>query len=227
MPWGIIIDCICLALGGLSGGIFGTYFPKSICEYLSKLFGITSMAVGISLIGKTSSLTPVMLSLILGAIVGETAKLEDFLDRLPKRIQGQHGGAFVERYTAVLILLCFGSIGLIGAMTEGMTGDPSLVLTKAVLDFFGAGVFASTLGVGVALIALPQLALYLLLFLGSSFIMPYASSLMTADFMACGGVIALATGLRVADIKWMRVSSLLPSLILIMPISALWHQVVG
>jgi len=227
MPLGIIIDCGCLALGGLTGGFLGKYFPKSICEYLSKLFGITSMAVGISLIGKTSSLTPVMLALISGAIIGEAVKLEDFLDRLPKLIQGQNGSAFVERFTAVLILLCFGSIGLIGAMTEGMTGDASLVLTKAVLDFFGAAVFASTLGIGISLIAVPQLLLYLILFLCASFIMPYTNDQMIGDFMACGGVIALATGLRVADIKWMRVSSLLPSLALVMPISALWHLIMG
>lgn len=225
MPWGIIIDCGCVALGGLLGGFVGNYFSKSICEYLSKFFGITSITVGISLIVKTTTLSPVMLALILGAVVGEWFKLEDKLNQFPKLLsKGSANPEFVSQFTGVMVLLCSGSLGLMGAMLEGMTGDPSLLITKAVLDFFGAAIFASTLGNSIALISLPQLILYLALFAVSTFIMPYITDPMIADFTACGGVIALVTGLRIAEIKWMRISSLLPALIFIMPISALWHM---
>lgn len=225
MPWGIIIDCGCVALGGLLGGFVGKYFSKSICEYLSKFFGITSITVGISLIVKTTVLSPVMLALILGAVVGEWVKLEDKLNQFPKLLsKGSSNPEFVSQFTGVMVLLCSGSLGLMGAMLEGMTGDPSLLITKAVLDFFGAAIFASTLGSSIALISLPQLLLYLALFAVSTFIMPYITDPMIADFTACGGVIALVTGLRIAEIKWTRISSLLPALIFIMPISALWHM---
>lgn len=224
IPWGCIIDCSFVALGGLLGGIARNHLSERICQYLSTLFGITSITVGVNLIGQTSALTPVMIALILGAILGEVVHLEQLLDRLPQRLSRQSGNReFVSRFTGVMVLLCSGSLGLMGAMTEGMTGDPSLLITKSVLDFSGAMVFASSLGSSVSLIALPQLALYLVLFATSRFFMPYVTEQMLCDFTACGGVIALATGLRVAEIKWMRIASLLPALLLILPISALWH----
>ena len=230
MPWGIIVDCGSVAVGGVLGGIFARWIPARISEYLSRLFGITSIAVGISLISKTQSLSAVMLSLILGAIIGEALRLEERMNAVPTAITGVlprlcpsgAGPDFMQRFSSVLVLLCFGSMGLLGAMGEGMTGDASLLITKSVMDFFGAAIFASTIGCAVALIAVPQLLLYLLLFLCAGAVMPYAGPGMVADFMGCGGIIALVTGLRIAEIKFIRVFSLLPSLLLVMPISALW-----
>lgn len=228
MPCGIIIDCACLALGGLLGSIGGIYFPQRIRDYLSKFFGITSIAVGVNLIGQTQSLSPVMLALILGAIIGEGLKLDEHLEQLSIRIShGKEDKDFIQRYISVMVLMCSGSLGLMGAMTEGLTGDASLILTKGILDFAGGAIFAANLGASVVLIAIPQLALYLLLFFCAGFIMPCTNAYMLADFSACGGVIALVTGLRIAEIKRMRVTCLLPSLILVMPISALWHAVLG
>lgn len=228
MPWGIIVDCSSVALGGLLGGTLGKYFPQRICDYLSKFFGITSIAVGINLIGQTQSLSPVILALLLGAIIGEALKLEEHMDQLPIRFGCAKGDSiFVQKYTSVLILICFGSLGLIGAMTEGMTGDSSLLFIKAMLDFSGGAIFAASLGISVALVALPQFVLYLLLFFGASFIMPYIDTRIIADFSACGGVIALTAGLRIADIKPIRIASLLPALLFVIPVSGLWHRTLG
>lgn len=52
IPWGIIIDCGCVALGGVAGAAAGRFFPKQTCEFLSRFFGISSIAIGITLIGK-------------------------------------------------------------------------------------------------------------------------------------------------------------------------------
>lgn len=230
IPWGIIISSSSVALGGMIGAAAGRFFPKDICEFLSRFFGIISMAIGMGLIVKAHSLSPVILSLILGGSLGEVLKLEERLGKLPQMISGKKADKdkrFIERYTGVLILICSGSLGLMGAMSEGLTGDPSILLTKSVMDLFGAAIFASTLGFGVALIAVPQVIIYLLLFFLSSFILPYTTDIMTADFMGCGGIIALATGFRIAEIQPIRVASLLPALVLIMPISSLWSIVAG
>jgi len=230
IPWGIIINCGSVAAGGVIGAAAGRYFPKDICEFLSRFFGITSMAIGISMIGKASSLSPVMLSLILGAIIGEGLKLEERIGRLPHTLVRKKPGEdnlYTERFTGVLVLICSGSLGLMGAMSEGLTGDASVLLTKSVLDLFGAAIFASTLGIGIAVIAVPQLVIYLTLFFLSGLIMPYATETMIADFMGCGGVIALATGIRIAEIKSIRVAGLLPALLLVMPVSFLWSVMLG
>lgn len=230
IPWGIIIDCGSVALGGAAGAAVGRFFPKQTCEFLSRFFGISSIAIGITLIGKSSSLSPVMLSLILGGIIGEGMKMEEFLGKLPrmvKRNKAEEDKEFGERFTGVLILICSGSLGLMGAMSEGLTGDASVLITKAVLDFFGAAIFASTLGAGVAMISVPQFLIYLALFSLSGLIMPWATESMIADFMGCGGVIALMTGIRVAEIKPIRAASFLPALLFVMPVSFVWTAITG
>lgn len=230
IPWGIIISSSSVALGGIIGAAAGRHFPKDICEFLTRFFGIISIAIGIGLIVKVHSLSPVILSLILGGILGECLQLEARLGKLPQKVSGKRvdGDAqYIERYTGVLILICSGSLGLMGAMSEGLTGDSSILLTKSVMDLFGAAIFASTLGISVALIAVPQVIIYLILFLLSGFILPYTTDFMTADFMGCGGIIALATGIRIAEIQPIRVASLLPALVLVMPISSLWGIVMG
>lgn len=230
IPWGIIISSGSVALGGIIGSVAGHHFPKDICEFLSRFFGIISIAIGVGLIIKAHSLSPVILSLLLGGIIGEALKLESRLETIPQILSGKNtegNSQFVERYTGVLVLICSGSLGLMGAMTEGLTGDSSVMLTKSVLDLFGSAIFASTLGAGVALIAVPQIIIYLLLFCLSGFILPYTTEIMTADFMSCGGIIALATGFRIAEIQPIRVASLLPALILVMPISSLWNIMMG
>lgn len=233
MPWGIIIDCSSVAVGGIIGGLGGTFFSKNICEYLSRFFGISSMAIGISLIGKASSLSPVMLALLIGAVIGEILRLEELLGKIPKSLGRRflkgnlRQEEFTEQFTGVLVLLCSGSLGLMGAMTEGMTGDASILLTKSILDLSGAAIFASTLGFSVAFIALPQFLLYLVLFSGANLIMPFMTEAMIADFMGCGGVIVLVTGIRIAELKSIRVASLLPALLLVLPVSALWTLMLG
>lgn len=234
MPWGIIINCSSVAVGGLLGKIAGVFIPDRISCYLSNFFGISSIAIGITLIQKSDSLSPVMLALILGAIVGEALNLEALMGRFPGFLYKHilhcgteiHKDSFVEHFTGVLILICSGSLGLMGAMTEGMTGSSSILITKSVLDLFGAAIFASTLGIGVALISIPQFLIYLLLYWAAGLVMPLVTPAMAADFMGCGGVIALVTGIRISEIKLIRVSSLLPALILIMPISAIWHMMI-
>ncbi|SDK60629.1 DUF554 domain-containing protein [Natronincola ferrireducens] len=235
MPYGIIINCAIVALGGILGSILGKYIPQRICDFLSKLFGITSITIGITLMGKINSLSAVMLALILGAIVGEGFRFEDKLKSLSVKLKsveehyvnknGINRNQSTEKFISILILICTGSTGLMGAMTEAMTNDASILVAKSVLDLFASAIFASTLGISICLIAIPQFLIYISLFLLSRFITPYVTPYMVADFMACGGVIAFVTGLRIAEIKSMNLSSLLPALLFVMPISWLWMLV--
>lgn len=102
-----------------------------------------------------------------------------------------------------------------------------MLCTKAILDFFTAAIFASSLGSVVAFVALPQLILQLLLFFSAGLILPLASAGMQADFAACGGVLMLATGLRIANIKSFPIADMLPAMVLVMPVSALWTKIAG
>ena len=114
--------------------------------------------------------------------------------------------------------------GIFGAMKEGMTGDATIFIAKALLDFCSALIFATELGYAVAVIAVPQVAIQALLVVGATAIVPLTTSMLIADFTAVGGLIMLATGFRICKIREFSVANMLPSLFIAMPLSAIWTR---
>jgi uncharacterized membrane protein YqgA involved in biofilm formation len=90
-----------------------------------------------------------------------------------------------------------------------------------------SAIFAAALGGSVALLALPQFAVQASLFLLAAEIVPLTTPTMVADLSACGGLVLLATGFRVAGIEPFAVANMLPALVVAMPVSALWGRFAG
>lgn len=83
-------------------------------------------------------------------------------------------------------------------------------------------IFACTLGIVVAAIAVPQFIIFLLLFLLAGIIYPLTTPAMINDFKACGGIIMLATGFRMIKVKMFPTADMIPAMILVMPLSWVW-----
>lgn len=231
---GPIINGAAIAIGGVLGAAFGKKISANVREALPMTFGCASLGIGVALIVKVNSIPAVVLALLLGSLIGEllqlekrienlSLKLRTFVDR-PKPNQPlitSHQD-FIEKYVALVVLFCASGMGIFGALTEGISGDPSLLIAKAFLDFFTAAIFSITLGYSVALIAIPQFAIQAVLFCLASLIQPLITPIMFADFSACGGMIMLATGLRICGIKSFPIANMLFGLVIVMPISAIW-----
>ena len=232
MPIGIITNASAILLGGIIGGIFGKHFPERIRTNLTFIFGVASMAIGINLIVKLHSLPSIVLSVILGTFIGEMIDLEHWMEVFTvkiklfiEKISGKNSSEddmFIQKYVSLVVLFCTGSTGILGSMAEAMTGDHSILLAKAVLDIFTSAIFAASLGFLVAGIAVPQFLFFMALYLLSGFILPLTAPEALNDFMSCGGIIALATGFRICDMKYIRITNMLPSLLIVIPISKLW-----
>ena len=106
-------------------------------------------------------------------------------------------------------------------MNSAMTGDHSILYAKAVMDFFTAIIFGTTAGYLVALSQFRNLPWAVLLFGGASYILPLVTDTMLANFKACGGIITLAVGLKIAGIKRTKVLNILPAIAIIFPLSCL------
>ncbi len=200
---------------------------------LNNLLGVAALVMGIVLILRVQTLSAAILALILGAIVGELLQLENLVSRAAAGVTGKLlGGSADETYllqvSAALVLFCFGGTGWYGALNEGLTGDGSMLITKAILDAVSACIFGAIPGRITVLLCVPQLAVYLTLFAVSGLVSPYITPGMIADFSAVGGVITLVAGLRLARIKTdIKVLNLLPGLILAFFVSAAWTALVG
>ena len=180
MPIGITTDVLITCLGAVLGVVLGTRLPDSLKKALNNTLGIAAIAMGIVLILKVKNLSAVVLTLVIGSILGELVMLDD---RIRKLVTGvvhklMNGAAadeqFLAQVSAVVILFCCGGTGWYGALNEGLTGDGSILITKSILDFVTACIFGSILGKIVPMLCIPQAIIYGALFLGSGAVQSYA-----------------------------------------------------
>ena len=234
MPIGIITNVAAVLVGGLLGCLIGNRVSEQWKATLTGFFGLAALTMGIVLILRVKNLSPVILALIVGGIVGEALQLEQRVNGLVSKathrlMGGMHADeGYLLQAATVIVLFCFSGTGWYGALYEGMTGDGSILITKAILDGVTACIFAALLGKIVPWLAAPQLVIMLALYFLSSLISPFITPAMNADFSAMGGIITLAAGLRMTRIKTdIRIINLLPSLPLVFVFSALWAAFIG
>ena len=226
---GIIINVLAVALGGLAGALCGRHLPEHFRLGLNSIFVICAMGMGVSSIMLMENMPAVIMAVILGTSAGLLIRLGDRITASGKLLQnfmekkGVGGEDFdVSLFVTAFVLFCTSGTGIYGSLDAGMTGNVTILLSKSVLDFFTAMIFACSLGLATSLIAVPQLVIFGLLYLLANLIYPLTTPVMINDFKACGGFILLATGLRIARIREFPIADMIPAMILVMPISAVW-----
>ena len=231
MPLGVLTDNLMVALGGLLGGILGSRVSDKLKENLNLAFGFVAIGIGVTLVIKVNLLGAVVLSVIFGVLIGTALNLEDHIqgffaglnEKILKKAKPEE--AYMSRFTTLLVLCCCSGTGIFGSMNEALTGDRTIILCKAILDFFTVMIFATMLGKFTAIIALPQMAILLTLFFSAKLIMPGMSEELIRDFSAVGGIVELMIGFRILRLSKLHAIDALPSLVLIFPISYLWQLI--
>ena len=225
-------------VGGLLGALASSAISERVKTSLPLIFGLCSVGLGINLVIKVTFMPAVVLAMIIGTAIGEILYVERGIGKvagstrsvinpfLPP-VKGLTQAAFTEKFVAILVLFCASGTGIFGAMHEGMTGDPSILYIKTVLDLFTAGIFATMLGFAVMTIGLPLIVIQVALAMLATMILPLLSADMMADFSCAGGLLMVATGLRICNIKMFPVANMLPALVLVMPFSWLWAHLIG
>ena len=192
------------------------------------------MTMGIYAIAPMKYMPSVIFSVVLGTGLGLVFHLGEKINRgavlmqrpiaklIPNEKLTLSQEDFVNTLVTVIVLFCASGSGIYGSLDSGMTGDSSVLIAKSILDFFTAAIFACNLGFVVSVIALPQFVIFFTLFLMAKFIFPLTTPDMILDFKACGGVLMLATGFRMIKVKMFPTADMIPSMLLVMPISWAW-----
>lgn len=232
MPVGVLTNSLMVFLGGLAGGLLGKKLPERIKDGLNQVFGFIALGISITLVVKVYTLGAVVLSVILGTCIGSWLRLEDrvnaFFAGVNARLlkASKPDSEYMSSFSTLLVLCCFSGTGIFGAMNEGLTGDSTIILCKGILDFFTVLIFATVLGKFTSVIALPQIAILLVLFFGAKSIMPLMTDVLTGDFSAVGGIIQLTISMRILKLSKVKAIDILPALPLVFPISILWNYLV-
>ena len=229
MNIGILIDCAAVLAGGLLGSMIKDLLPESFKTQLNKVLGLSSMGMGVAAIVLMEHMPAVIFALILGTSFGLLVHLGDQITNATVGMnhlvnKGKSDAEKSAMMVTAAVLFCASGTGIYGALTAGMSGDPSILIAKSILDLFTAMIFACMLGKSVSLIAVPQFIILEALFLLAGVIVPLTNPSLINDFKACGGFIMLATGFRMVKLLDFPIADMIPAMVLVMPFSALWAR---
>lgn len=231
---GIVINVLAVALGGVCGTLFGSRLSQDFVHKLNISFGVCSMGMGISSIILMENLPPVILAVVVGTALGLALHVGDriargagLMQRPAAKLLGTQRGGDLSLLVTAIVLFCSSGTGIYGCLDAGMTGSATILISKSILDFFTAMVFACSLGIVVSLVAVPQAVIFSCLFLAAKAIFPLTTPAMIGDFKACGGFLLIATGLRISKIQEFPIADMIPAMVLVMPFSALWTNCVA
>ncbi|MCI8865181.1 MAG: DUF554 domain-containing protein [Lachnospiraceae bacterium] len=228
MPIGVLIDSSAILIGGIIGAIAGNKIPEKISNSLTGIFGLSAITMGITLIIQMDALTAVVMSLIVGTLLGECLNLENSLIRglsfCASKLPGKDlSKEQMDNLISMIILFCFSGTGIFGSINSGISGDHTILIAKSIMDFFTAIIFGAITGYLVSAIAIPHIILNMFLYFFGSLLFPLLTDSMVQDFKAVGGIITFAVGLKISKVRHYQVLNMVPALILVFLFSKLWN----
>lgn len=216
---GTITNAAAVTIGGFIGLFFGKRIKGELKESVLKALGLAVTVLGIKMAFEKHDFLAVLISLVLGTLIGEIVDIEDKLDKIGLFIQNKtknRSNTFVLGFVTASVLFCVGSMTIIGAIKDGLNNDPSVLYVKSMLDGVSSIILTSTLGVGVIfsvfVILIYQGALSLLAS-NASFLLE--NEIYVNGISVVGGIIIVGIGLNMLNITKIKTANMLFALFII------------
>ena len=233
MLTGTIVNALAILAGSVAGillsrlaGRFSSVLPASAIKLGGRLQTIIMQGVALcvlylgisgSLEGQNTLIT--ILSMVLGAILGEALDLDrrmqslgNWVQRRTERLLPAHGKVSVsEGFVTASLLFCVGAMAIVGALQDGLTGDHSTLFAKALLDGISAIIFGASLGIGVSFSAVAVFLYQGIIALLASFLSPFLGDAVIAEMTCVGSLLILVLGTNLLNVTKIKVMNLVPA----------------
>lgn len=217
MLLGTLVNVVLVLIGGFVGLFLKKGISKRFSDLIMHAIALVTMVIGITFATASENMLIVIISLVVGALIGEGINIDKRLNQLGDLIKSKvksESGNVGEGFVTATLLFCVGSMAIMGALDSGLRGDHTVLYTKAIMDGISALIFASSMGIGVILSAMPILLYQGSITLLSSFIQPYLTQSMMTEMNGVGGILLIGLGISILGIKEIKVSNLLPALVI-------------
>ena len=222
MPIGSIINAGAIIAGSSVGLLLHKGIPNKVKHIVFQALGLSTVLIGVQMALKVQNILIVIFSLLLGAIAGEVINLEGNVEKfgnLLKKSVKSDNHLFTDGFVAASVLFCIGALAILGPLNEGLKGDRTILLTKSLLDGFSSIAFASTYGIGVMFSVIPLLIYQGSITFLSSYLQPIMTPVVISQLTAVGGLLIIGIGLSLLEIKKIKVTNMLPALLLVIILS--------
>ena len=239
----VFVNCFAIILGSFLGIMFSRKMNSELNITICDAAGVVTFVIGLQMALNYNNIIYVILSLIIGGILGNLANIDGkilqfgkFLEKhlYHKKIALQNSQIqlsetsstelktkklsqknFAYAFLNASVLFCVGAMAIIGSFKAGIQKDYTIIFTKSVLDGFMSIGFAASMGVGTAFSCIAILLYQGALTLLSAFISPFVTDALITELSATGGCMIMMIGLNLLEIKKIKTANYLPAMILV------------
>lgn len=226
---GTFYNALGVVFGGLLGLLIGQRLSEDFHETLLKVTGVAVFVLGIA--GTLEKMLVVheshveshgsmmlILSLVIGTVIGELLKIEEGFERLGTWLKEKTGNqgdtSFVDAFMTTALTICIGAMAVVGAVQDGLTGDTSTLLAKAILDMVIVLVLTVSKGKGAIFAVVPLVILQGLITLLAHLIAPIMTPQALSNLSLVGSSLILCVGINLIWGKRIKVANLLPAVLI-------------
>lgn len=221
---GTLINAVLIVVGTFIGRALRN-IPEKMKETVMYAIGLAVVVLGLQMGFESQNFIVVIISLVLGAVIGEWMNLDSKLNDFGHWLEDVMGakkeskGSIAQGFVTATLIFVIGAMGIIGALESGLSNEHGVLISKGLIDGFTSIILASTLGIGVMLAAIPVFVYQGLIALFAtqiSLIIPDAAlDMFITEMTATGGVMIVAIGLNMIGLTKIRVANLLPGVLVV------------
>ncbi len=224
---GTLFNVVTVVVGSLIGLTAGRFIPDRLHGTVFQCLGLFTLYLGMDMALETKHALAILLALILGTLIGAGFSFDDRLNGLGDTLKTKMNVAntrFTEGFVTSTLLFCIGAMSIIGAFEDGLRHNPSLLVTKGVMDGISSVMLAGSFGVGVLFSILPMFIYQA----GLTFLAAWAEPFLTPDIIAnisgLGGLMIMGIGLNLLKITKLKLCDMLPALLLVVFFSMIFSR---
>ena len=215
---GTIVNTVAVIIGAAVGMLLKKGIPEKLSDTMMKGLGLCTLYLGIcgSLKGQNSLI--LIISIVVGALIGEgidlDAKLNQFGFWIENKFKSKDGGkvSIAEGFVSASLLFCVGAMTIVGSLQSGLQGNHEMLFNKSMLDGVAAIIFASTMGVGVMLSAAFVFVYQGAITLAAQWVAPFLTDTIIAEMTCVGSVIIIGIALNLLGITKLKVMNYVPAI---------------
>jgi uncharacterized membrane protein YqgA involved in biofilm formation len=218
---GTIVNALAIILGTLLGK-FLTRIPETVKVTVMQAIGLSVILLGVQMGLQSENFVLVIFSLVLGGILGELMDFDGKLNALGRWLEikvGAGHGSIAEGFVTATLIFVIGAMGILGSLDSGIRNDHRVLFTKSLLDGFMSLLLTTTLGIGVLFSSVPVFLYQGAIALGATqierFVPEQLMNQLITEMTATGGVMIMAIGINLLEIKMIRVANLLPGIVVV------------
>lgn len=214
-----LVNCGVIIVGCIVGLFIKGGIPERFNKIIMNGLALCAMFIGFSgaLEGNNTIIT--IVSMAVGALIGELINIDKWLNKLGETIQKKldkgngKESRIAEGFVNASLLFCVGAMSIVGALQAGLAGNYDTIYAKTVLDGVSSIIFSASMGIGVIFSSVTVLLYQGGITLCASFLSGILSQAVIAEMTAVGSLMIVGLGLNLLEVTDIKIANLLPGIL--------------